>query len=136
MRKICSAGGCKTVVTVSPLDRTSPRCEKHQKRLSDAKPRKVYSHHYIDGKNVYKSSQWRKLRNLKASMNPHCEHCLKLGLVRPVKIVDHIVEIEDGGAVFELENLQSLCHACHEAKTAAEAKKRKQNHGFDSVGDF
>lgn len=31
--------------------------------------------------------------------------------------VDHVIEIQDGGAEFELSNLQSLCHRCHVAKT-------------------
>ena len=33
--------------------------------------------------------------------------------------VDHIVEIQDGGAEFDLENLRTLCHDCHATKTCA-----------------
>ena len=33
--------------------------------------------------------------------------------------VDHIVEIQDGGAEFDLSNLRSLCHGCHVRKTVA-----------------
>ena len=32
---------------------------------------------------------------------------------------DHVVEIEDGGAPLDLLNGQTLCQACHNAKTAA-----------------
>ncbi|MBR1439474.1 MAG: HNH endonuclease [Synergistaceae bacterium] len=31
-------------------------------------------------------------------------------------LVDHIIPIEDGGAVFDLSNFQSLCSACHKKK--------------------
>ena len=36
--------------------------------------------------------------------------------------VDHIVEIQDGGAEFALSNLRSLCHRCHVRKTVARRK--------------
>jgi len=39
-------------------------------------------------------------------------------------IVDHVVEIKDGGASFSEDNAQSLCHACHNRKTAKEKEKR------------
>ncbi|MBT3205587.1 MAG: hypothetical protein HOB14_00275 [Gammaproteobacteria bacterium] len=34
--------------------------------------------------------------------------------------VDHIIEIKDGGSQLDERNLQSLCHACHNAKTSCE----------------
>lgn len=37
---------------------------------------------------------------------------------------DHIREIKDGGAPFDPANGQALCHAHHQAKTAAERAKR------------
>lgn len=43
--------------------------------------------------------------------------CLNCGA--PATEVDHIVEIQDGGAEFDLANLRSLCHACHACKTSA-----------------
>lgn len=33
--------------------------------------------------------------------------------------VDHVVEIQDGGSEFDLENTRSLCHDCHVVKTVA-----------------
>ena len=40
--------------------------------------------------------------------------------------VDHIIEIQDGGAEFEVSNLRSLCHKCHVKKTSF---RRKFGHG-------
>ena len=34
--------------------------------------------------------------------------------------VDHILPINSGGAARDPRNLQSLCHACHNAKTNTE----------------
>ena len=36
----------------------------------------------------------------------------------PAQMVDHIVPINKGGAPLDLNNLQSLCNACHAAKSA------------------
>lgn len=38
---------------------------------------------------------------------------------------DHIIEIEDGGAKLDPGNGQALCHAHHEAKTAAARAARR-----------
>lgn len=37
---------------------------------------------------------------------------------------DHIVEIQDGGAALDENNVQLLCGSCHSAKTAAARAKR------------
>ena len=38
--------------------------------------------------------------------------------------VDHIVEIVDGGAEFDEDNLQTLCRTCHKEKTRQSWKAR------------
>lgn len=40
---------------------------------------------------------------------------------------DHIVEIEDGGAPFDVKNGQCLCSADHQIKTARERAKRARS---------
>lgn len=42
--------------------------------------------------------------------------------------VDHIVAIADGGAVWDLNNLQSLCSTCHARKTLRERYERHCKH--------
>ncbi|MGE3743436.1 MAG: HNH endonuclease signature motif containing protein [Geminicoccaceae bacterium] len=39
-------------------------------------------------------------------------------------IVDHIVELKDGGAPLARNNLRLTCFACHASKTIAERAKR------------
>lgn len=53
-----------------------------------------------------------------------CQECVKQGRVTLAKEVDHIVPLGNGGNDNE-ENLQSLCCACHAAKTKAENLERR-----------
>ena len=54
---------------------------------------------------IYSSSRWQKLRDYKRRRNPLCEECLRQGLNTPAELVDHITPIEEGGEIFDLENL-------------------------------
>ncbi len=73
-----------------------------------------------EAEKFYKSAAWKKVRGIHLARQPLCVEC-----GRPAKIVDHIQEIRDGGAKLSDENLQSMCVACHNAKTAEERKKRE-----------
>lgn len=133
----CTFNGCNVAVDVPHNFRGSPRCEKHARPATP--PKRHHQHHYINGKNIYKTTQWVKLRNYYVSLQPLCEHCLGFDIIKSGKIVDHIIELEDGGEPFNIENLQHLCHSCHNIKTGREATKRrrkKKNNGFGSLSDF
>jgi 5-methylcytosine-specific restriction enzyme A len=41
------------------------------------------------------------------------------GRREPRMFADHVIELRDGGAPFDLVNGQCLCGSCHTAKTAA-----------------
>ena len=69
----------------------------------------------------YHSKEWKRVRGLKLKHSPVCEECKE----KPAVIVDHIVEIKDGGSKLDIDNLQSLCRACHNTKTAKERQKRE-----------
>ena len=68
----------------------------------------------------YESPEWRKLRALHLKRNPLCEKCFADDKITPAVIVD-----QDGGGRLDGENLQSLCRACHNKKTARERANRK-----------
>ncbi|RCX52619.1 HNH endonuclease, partial [Escherichia coli] len=51
-----------------------------------------------------------------------CQLCLRAGVVREAKTVDHINPKSHGGTDVD-SNLQSLCWPCHKAKTARERLK-------------
>ena len=130
MSKLCTYPGCREIV-----DDGTARCPHHTEAPSFT-PKKRYRHHYHDGKRIYQSARWRRLRDVQIQREPFCRDCLKYDVVTPAKIADHIVEIEDGGDVWNIDNLQSLCFSCHNAKTARKAKERRQNKGFRSLSDF
>lgn len=69
------------------------------------------------------SSQWQQIRAIQLRRRPNCEHCRARGLIVPAAQVDHIQPLHlrpDLGA--RIDNLQSLCTACHAAKSASERK--------------
>lgn len=70
----------------------------------------------------YNSWPWRKKAKAFKISNPLCVECLKKDLVVPVKVVDHIVAINAGGAKLDNNNLQSLCESCHNRKSAGESR--------------
>lgn len=79
------------------------------------KPFEGYRHHNTE---FYQSTAWRKLRVVKLEREPMCEECARLGKLTPAQMVDHIVPINKGGVGLDLDNLQSLCNACHASKSA------------------
>ncbi len=93
-----------------PLSRTSNRMRYLRNRTYDMQRPARHK--------IYNTTRWQKLREYKRHLTPLCEECLRQGRVTPAELVDHIVPIEEGGAVFELDNLQSLCKACHNRKHA------------------
>lgn len=69
-------------------------------------------------KAFYDSRPWRQLRAAKLGQQPLCEHCALSGIVRPARIIDHVVSINNGGDMLPpLDDLQSLCIPCHNTKT-------------------
>ena len=73
----------------------------------------------------YLSVQWRAFRDWYISRHPVCEQCEKDGRLTRATMVDHIVELKDGGAAISESNVQSLCWKCHGVKTA-EAKQTRE----------
>lgn len=61
--------------------------------------------------------QLQRRRELFRDANPWCVDCLEDGIYTPWDELDHIVALEQGGADTD-ENLQGLCAAHHDAKTA------------------
>lgn len=75
----------------------------------------------------YATKEWRACRNAHIKREPLCRHCGDRGRTKPADVVDHIVERKDGGSNFANDNLQSLCHTCHNTKTGVERRKRNRN---------
>ena len=78
-------------------------------------------------KHIYDSKRWRTFRATYIQNNPLCEECLKKEIYTDATgrrgVVDHIDPINNGGAVFDKANVQTLCNSCHNKKSAREAHK-------------
>lgn len=72
------------------------------------------------GKEQRRTRRWKNLREEVFERDDWtCQVCFHWG-----KIADHIVAVEDGGEMFDLLNLQTLCQVCHGKKTKKEVESR------------
>ncbi len=95
-----------------------PRHNAHQVKAKRKATQAHYNKHKRLNDEFYNSTAWRKVRASYVKQNPFCVKCRDLGRATPVDVVDHIVEIKDGGERLSYSNLQSLCHAHHNIKTS------------------
>ena len=64
---------------------------------------------------VRSQTRWKKVRRAAIERDGYrCSHC---GKASGRFEVDHRQPINQGGAVYDLENLQTLCRPCHFDKT-------------------
>ena len=82
----------------------------------------------------YVSVEWRRFRDWYIGKHPLCEQCQREGRPDiPADMVDHIIELKDGGARTSEENAMSLCWKCHGIKTAR-AKNHRKSSGNNRAG--
>ena len=82
---------------------------------------------------IYRSPEWRALlAAVKRQRGARCERCGS----RHRLIGDHVVELSDGGAPYDPSNIDLLCQACHNTKTAQAraARARGRVHGVAGMG--
>ena len=88
---------------------------KHRPAVNERRGVDAYGH------KVY-GRRWEKVSKLRLNREPLCRSCGKLGLVVAATDADHIIPLSQGGAKYDLDNTQSLCHSCHSRKTATETR--------------
>lgn len=64
----------------------------------------------------YHLPKWRSLRKQQLTKQPLCVYCERKGLITKATIADHIKAVRLGGEFWDINNLQSLCVNCHNAK--------------------
>ncbi len=75
----------------------------------------------------YLSVQWRRFREWYLGKHPLCEKCKAEGRGDIVaEMVDHIIEIKDGGELTTEDNAMAMCWKCHAIKTAKAVNHRKR----------
>jgi 5-methylcytosine-specific restriction endonuclease McrA len=108
MKRFCLASGCAN----EPVYRG--HCQRHARAKEQRTNRQ--------GKAVYSTKRWKLLRRRKLYENPICEYvdpdegpCQELATD-----VHHRHSIAEGGAKWDLRNLESLCQNHHSQHTRAE----------------
>lgn len=69
----------------------------------------------------YNTRLWRNTSKAHRRMNPLCInyiHCRGMA-----KLVDHKIPLSQGGNQFDWDNMQSMCHSCHNRKRQAEGQE-------------
>lgn len=94
-------------------------CAAHTAAQSKARDQAKTNQHY-------NSRRWRALRKAVLAKEPLCRDCMGHGVVTAAEVADHIVPLVDGGSD-ALDNLQSLCLSCHNAKTQREIVARSRS---------
>lgn len=76
----------------------------------------------LDATSFYNSTQWKKVR--KQILIRDGGLCVRCGGTSKRMIVDHIIPLEiDYSLRLRLDNLQTLCNPCHNAKTQEDENK-------------
>lgn len=68
----------------------------------------------------YGTARWQAARAAQLARCPCCEACTSQGRTTPATVCDHIQPVRLGGSFWDSANHQSLCRACHQAKSASE----------------
>jgi len=99
------------------LPNSPPRHNADKVKETQLKANKDYNKYKRTGQEFYNSRAWRKLRDWFIRANPLCIHCKDEGVIKAGDVVDHIIEIKNGGEKLNSLNLQTLCHLHHNRKT-------------------
>ena len=110
-KRPCGHSGCPNLSDES-------YCEIHREGVRTAANRQYNDNvRDCDMQKFYISTAWRTLRRLKLSQSPVCEECFKRKRVSEAVIADHILPAREyPSRRLDIDNLQSLCRACHNRK--------------------
>lgn len=75
---------------------------------------------FPQGNRLYDTAAWKRYRAWRLSIQPFCQACERKGLIA-IRAVDvhHLVALRYGGAPYDSNNTENLCHSCHSAETRA-----------------
>jgi len=93
------------------------QCRKPKKEGCKQCAPKPFANISRQNQHFYNSTRWRKISKGYKEKHPLCVECLKKGITKQSEVTDHIIPIDKGGDKFNSDNLQALCHRCHNSKT-------------------
>ena len=104
-----------------------PKGKKKKWIVSSQKKSGFTKKHQSENSDFYNSRAWRRLREWHYARHPICKWCEEEGKVVAADVVDHIIEINNGGEKLDSNNLMSMCHPHHNQKTNWSRAKRRRN---------
>lgn len=116
----CRHPGCFRLTSSGWCAEHQPEASQQTDRKSDAASRRTdrRSEEAKQRHKLYNTKRWLVLRADQLLREPFCRECAKRGERVYATDVDHIRPHGGDRALFyDPGNLQSLCHACHSAKT-------------------
>ena len=75
----------------------------------------------VNNQRFYNSAAWRAFAKSHKALNPLCVNFDTCGGV--TSFSDHIRPINDGGELFDYQNIQALCIKCNASKTGKQGHK-------------
>lgn len=80
--------------------------------ISDIRKHRAHGHNNRNGDRAfYQTPEWRNTRNAFISLHSRCVQC-----GNKAQVADHKIRVADGGAKLDWNNLQAMCHKCHNKK--------------------
>lgn len=81
----------------------------------------------LEARSFYKSKAWERCRTLSLERDNYlCQRCLRRGMITAADVVHHIKELKNHPELaLDLENLESLCHPCHNKEHPEKGEKPK-----------
>lgn len=109
-------------------------CEEHKEIVDESQVnRRFYDQHKRNkkSKQFYNSTKWKNVRDRrKRDKNNLCEFCLENKKLNVANVCDHIVPIKiDWSKRLDYDNLQMLCHECHNKKTREDELRYEKRQG-------
>src|SRR5699024_6920722 len=120
--KQCNHPACRNLI---PFDVDYCAQHTHMRREKHHRYDTVRNREDKQYRDIYHSTRWRKLRKQILLRDDYmCQYFLNKGLYKQADVVDHIIEVKDEiTKAYEPENMQSLCHDCHNKKTIEEKRR-------------
>lgn len=88
-----------------------------------------------EAKRFYKSKAWLKCRAIVVIRDKYlCQKCLRQGRITKYDVVHHIKERKDYPELaLDVDNLECLCHRCHNKYHSSKVKKKKKQMPKDVI---
>ena len=97
-----------------------PFIPRKQKQRAYIAPKKRFQRK-VDNSSFYAKPRWRKTRKVYINKNPFCQICEWQNRVSAVKVLDHVIRIESGGAEYDQRNFLGMCERHHNIKSGKES---------------